>query len=686
MPGRLAARALACAAVAAAGSATSASSPRVLSGAYDVVWTTPTVESDASAFRGGMPLGNGDVQAQPWADPAAGGVSLYVAKGNAQHSDALPFKVALLTVALSPSPFLAGAFFRQSLDLAAATVRVSAGGSSAATAAANISVWVDAGSNTVYVEVSAAAPAALLVTLTPVRPAGYPAYVADWRCQRTTSQPDVVVDPLPPPAAAGFPSPATLALFHRNNVDGDLDGGNAIASILTAEGVAPAIALVPDLWKNLRFGLAVDGVGGGALVRTSPATLASAAAGTAFIVRASVLAAQTPSDDAGWLAALAAQAAAQPASPPRAAHEAYWQSFWMRSWVDIDADALPHAPQPPSPKSAQPQALPVAGASLWLSASALQQPNNSAVALWPDASGAGTSLAQANASAQPRLVLDALGAGSPGVVFDGASTFLASAAAAVPASGSTMLAVFRDDGSASSCCSGLVFFGPRAAPAGLSTVSGGEGEGSVDDDDGNARQDGPPVLAMLDFSGSHTYGTLNVRGRLVHAAAVFAPGGSALHVDGCLQASSAQPALASAGGVMVGSRNNEMGRFFRGAVGEVVVFPRALNASELAAMSDFFAARYPALPLKKQCRAGGAAPGLAISQAYAVSRFMNAAQSRAIASAAPAAGGVSSPPPAPIKFNGMAFTSNRPNLTSGPDIRHWGPDNWWQNVRLPCEF
>ena len=656
------------AAAAPASAASGGPAPRALGNAYSVTWTTPTVESDAAAFRGSMPLGNGDVTAQPWADAAAGGVSLYIAKGNAQHSDALPYKVALLTVALEPNPFLAGPFFNQTLGLAGATVVVHAGGASLASAAANFSVWVDANTNTVFVEVAAAAPVSLSAWLTPVRPTGYPSYVADWRCQATTSQPDVVVDPLPP--AAGFPSPATLALFHRNDVDGDLAGGNAIASILTAEGLAAAVDLVPDLWKGLRFGLAVDGAtggGGGALVRASPTTLASAYAGTAFAVRASVLATQAPADDAGYLAALAALVAALPAGgPPRAAHEAYWASFWNRSWVDIDADALPQqSSSAAAPAPAAPAVLPVAGASLWLSASTLQQANNSAVALWADGSAARADVSQANATAQPRFVADAFGAGSPGVVFDGAATFLAGAAAAVPASGSTMLAAFRDDGSENSCCSGLIFFGPRDAPAGLSTVSGGEGEGSVDDDDGNAQQ-GAPVLAMLDFSGSHTYGSLNVRGRLVHAAAVFSPAGSALHVDGCLQASSAQPALASTGGVMVGSRNNEMGRYFRGAVGEVVVFPRALNASELAAMASYFAARFPSMPPKLHCHANGASPGLAISQAYAVSRFMNAVQSRAVLPESAA-----SPPPAVIKFNGMAFTSNRPNVTDGPDIRHW---------------
>ena len=50
-----------------------------------------------------------------------------------------------------------------------------------------------------------------------------------------------------------------------------------------------------------------------------------------------------------------------------------------------------------------------------------------------------------------------------------------------------MLAVFRDDGSSTACCSGLLFFGPRAAPSGLSTVAAEPSPplpGLQDDDDG----------------------------------------------------------------------------------------------------------------------------------------------------------------------------------------------------------
>jgi len=38
----------------------------------------------------------------------------------------------------------------------------------------------------------------------------------------------------------------------------------------------------------------------------------------------------------------------------------------------------------------------------------------------------------------------------------------------------------------------------------------------------------------------------------------------------------------------------------------------------------------------------------------------------------------------PVKFNGQMFTANLPPETakSGPTMRDWGANSWWQNTRL----
>jgi hypothetical protein len=77
--------------------------------------------------------------------------------------------------------------------------------------------------------------------------------------------------------------------------------------------------------------------------------------------------------------------------------------------------------------------------------------------------------------------------------------------------------------------------------------------------------------------------------------------------------------------------------------------------------------------------------GFQLSQNYALTRFAHAVQSRL---------SNSSGPHMPIKFNGEAFTMQRPPSPGQPksscsaalggcvEFRTWGPDEWWQNVRL----
>ena len=76
------------------------------------------------------------------------------------------------------------------------------------------------------------------------------------------------------------------------------------------------------------------------------------------------------------------------------------------------------------------------------------------------------------------------------------------------------------------------------------------------------------------------------------------------------------------------------------------------------------------------------ATGFAVSQRYALARYTHAVQQRPLANFS-----------MPIKFNGQAFTAQRPNHNSSApcalaydgcvEYRQWGPYNYWQNVRLP---
>jgi hypothetical protein len=251
-------------------------------------------------------------------------------------------------------------------------------------------------------------------------------------------------------------------------------------------------------------------------------------------------------------------------------------------------------------------ALPVPGATFWLRAPSLAGniTNGSSVPAWGDESGSGAVVVQQDAARMPVFLSDGIAPGEPGVLFDGIQTFLASPNVAV-GNESTMMAVFRDEGSTGGdnpCCSGLLFF--EGAFQGLSTRSA---TGPADDDDGNEAP-GEPVVMTLDYAGSATYGRLNVRGRTVVTSSTYtAAGPSTFAVDGCSQGSAAIGGQAGLG-VMVGTRNNELGRFFKGLIGEIVVFPRALDAQEMSEMLTYFASAWPSTPPKRECVPPGTLP------------------------------------------------------------------------------
>jgi hypothetical protein len=287
---------------------------------------------------------------------------------------------------------------------------------------------------------------------------------------------------------------------------------------------------------------------------------------------------------------------------------------------------------------------------------------------------------QATSKLQPRYQVDGLGPNQPALVFDGVQTFLQSSAASLPAE-ATIIAVFRDDGSTGGnsgyvCCSGIVYYG--GSDYGVSTIPA---TGGVDDDDGHAEA-GTPEVVKADYNGSPTQGTLNVRGRVVSGTVVYNGGAVDLYAQGCYQ-NRADLSLLPGSGVMVGTRNNQYGRcvsfcvrtytgwvvqggsvvksvyvdvcmceavslplcpivplwprvtprlpshghrYFKGAIGEVIVYPRALNSSELSTIQGYLEAAWPAMA-PKHC-ASPPTPAYQLSQMYAVTRYTQAIQSR----------------------------------------------------------
>ena len=132
-----------------------------------------TTQGGFSTYQGSMPIGNGAFTALSWPNISNGGVGIMLGHQKAMSSATELFKLGLIQVSLSPNPFLQGAFFNQTLDIATATVIVYAGGSSFADYAVGIRVWIDANADALYVDIESGdgtSPYSLTTTIESVRP------------------------------------------------------------------------------------------------------------------------------------------------------------------------------------------------------------------------------------------------------------------------------------------------------------------------------------------------------------------------------------------------------------------------------------------------------------------------------------------------------------------------------------
>jgi hypothetical protein len=204
------------------------------------------------------------------------------------------------------------------------------------------------------------------------------------------------------------------------------------------------------------------------------------------------------------------------------------------------------------------------------------------VAVWPDASGNKNDATQATAALQPTFVGGGFPGAKPAVVFDGESTFLENTAMNLPA-GSSVFAVFMDTGSTTDCCSGIFYSEGGCNGLGTHTAT---------DPNGN-----PSVVTMIDWSGSGDGGSHYILNEPVFVSVVYNSSQSTSYVNGCLD--SAEGAAQAAGtGFMVGSRNNQDARFFKGALAELIVYPSGLVDADRQSVEQYLSLKWGIAPTK----------------------------------------------------------------------------------------
>ena len=239
------------------------------------------------------------------------------------------------------------------------------------------------------------------------------------------------------------------------------------------------------------------------------------------------------------------------------------------------------------------------------------------LASWADASGNGHGAAQADAAKQPRFAAKGRAGGLPAVRFAGGQVLVGGGA--LPDT-TTMLAVVTDTGSTSAYCTGV--FTSLGGLNSLCTESATAQSPAPTDDDPPAP--GSAIIATaLDWGGSPvTPGHRDLRNKPTVLAALYGPDQSEALVDGCLELLENPGNGAAGSGFMVGSRNDEDGRYLVGDVSEVLVYSRALNSSELAQAVGYLQAKWGIAP-PKHC-AGPPAPPADVRVSFGYGGFQEA--------------------------------------------------------------
>lgn len=284
---------------------------------YDVVWNSPSADA-----AGSMPIGNGEVGLNVWAE-ADGDLVFYVSRTDSWSECNRLLKLGRVRIHFSPNPFAAGQPFRQELKLRDGQIVIRAGDET-------LRVFVDADAPVIYVT-GEGAPARTVT-----------ATIEDWRTEKrvltglelasswtmNAAPKDISVWE----SADVFTNqPDAITWYHRNAY-------SVVPLPLKHQGLEQFASLVPDPLANRTFGGRMTGAG---FVRDGEHALKTAQPVKEFSLAIATHTAQTETADE-WQ-----QQIAQPINAPAAAQRtaAWWNEFWQRSWILVAGD---HSPVPAS--------------------------------------------------------------------------------------------------------------------------------------------------------------------------------------------------------------------------------------------------------------------------------------------------------------------------------------------------
>lgn len=290
---------------------------------YQVIWNSPS--QDAS---GSMPLGNGDLAANVWVDPA-GDVLLLLAKSDAWDENSSLLKLGRIRLKLHPTPDLSHEPFEQVLRLAQGDIFIRMG-------TVALKIWADAQAPVVWVEIDSSTSLSCQVTL------------ECWRNRPRTIKTQTgdlfknLAGPDPYPTIVGpdlfLDDPDSILCCHHN-VSRDPD---PYVLNMKLQGLDSLVSSLPHPLKARTFGTCVSAEG---FSKTSQDTLVSTHQ-TRHRVRIIGLT-QHPSTVEQWQASIK-NLAGKYLIPDRQSHEKWWKSFWEKSHIFISCPSkIPRFSQPP---------------------------------------------------------------------------------------------------------------------------------------------------------------------------------------------------------------------------------------------------------------------------------------------------------------------------------------------------
>jgi len=280
---------------------------------YDVVWHSPSKDA-----AGSMPIGNGEVVLNVWAEDTTGDLLILIARTDSISEISRILKLGRIRIHLNNSPFKNASDFTQRLNLRDGVIHISARGS-------QLKVFVDSGSHVIHVRGNLAKPTTISAALESWRnaPRELPKaeYASAWTAQNAPF-------PLVESADVIANQNGNLTFYHHNST-------SIVQRIWENQTLTNAPGRFDPL-KDLTFGGLVRGdgfesQGSDRLVSKSPlrsfdlsiATLTSVAkSGEDW--RQNILSIKLPSTDAA-----------------EKRTKKWWNEFWDRSHVFVSAQTSP---------------------------------------------------------------------------------------------------------------------------------------------------------------------------------------------------------------------------------------------------------------------------------------------------------------------------------------------------------